>query len=81
MNACFLQGTEVQKVFVNDEQLIMFDGISPGSLVTAEFEIRVGQKTYISIISVNPAVTIISDTDTNTAELPGNMDAKKVKSA
>lgn len=60
MNACFLQGTEVQKVFIQEKDLSMFSGIDTGVPVNVEFDIRVGQKTYVSVVSINPVASVNS---------------------
>ncbi len=53
-NAVFLQGTDTQKVFLDgaSEGLIISAGIQPMDSVQVELEIRIGQKTYISLSGV-----------------------------
>ncbi len=56
MNACFLQGTEVLKVFINEQSLPVLVGVDSETTVDVELDIRVGQKTYISIVSLVPVL-------------------------
>lgn len=53
-SGCFLQGTDVQKVFLSDATEKLLDGIMPGSAVAVELDIKTGQKTFVSLVSVAP---------------------------
>lgn len=52
-SACFLQGTDVQKVFLSAETEKLLDPIAFGSTVIAELEIKTGDKCFISLVSVD----------------------------
>lgn len=51
-SACFLQGTDVQKVFLNTASEKLLDSILPGTAVKVEMDIKTGQNTFVSLVSV-----------------------------
>lgn len=53
-SAILLQGAEVTKVFLSDGQDVLFEGLTKMDETEVELDIRIGQKTYVSIISVIP---------------------------
>lgn len=52
-NACFLQGTDVQKSFATDEQVKSLEAVPIGQIVDVEFDIRVNaNSTFVNMVSV-----------------------------
>lgn len=60
-SACFLQGTDVQKVFINTESEKLLQGVTVNDLVTVELDIRTGQNTFVSLVSVIPVNSVSND--------------------
>lgn len=63
-SACFLQGTDVQKVFLNDNSEKLLKDIVVGHAISVELDIKTGQNTFVSLLSVVP---IDSDNKAKTA--------------
>lgn len=53
---CLLQGTDVTKVFLKPEDLVKINGLIPMENVNVELEIKVGNKTFISLNDIKKAV-------------------------
>lgn len=48
-SACFLQNTDVQKVFLTDDGLKLVESIPLNAPVDVEFDIRLGQKSFACV--------------------------------
>ncbi len=53
-SANLLQGSEVTKVFLSDGQEQLFSGLNKMDEIECDLDIKIGQKTYVSILSVIP---------------------------
>lgn len=53
-SACFLQGTDVQKIFLNAQSENLVAGVNAGTPVNVEMDIKTGQNTFVSLVSVRP---------------------------
>lgn len=51
-SGCFLQGTDTLKVFLTDESELLLNGVQPMENLECELDIRIGQKTFISLSAV-----------------------------
>lgn len=59
-SAALMQGTEVTKIFLKPEDVQYFNGINRMESVYAELDIKIGQKTYISLVSVKKATAKVA---------------------
>lgn len=53
-SACLLQGTDVQKVFLDATSENLLVNVPVGSICDVELDIRTGQNTFVSLLSVVP---------------------------
>ncbi|WP_313134321.1 hypothetical protein [Anaerocolumna sp.] len=51
-NACFLQGTDTLKVFLNEESEVLLAKIQNMETIDCVFDLKIGQKTYVSLTAV-----------------------------
>jgi hypothetical protein len=51
-NVSLLQGTDVVKVFLDDNSLQLFTGLKKMEKIDCELNISIGQKTYVNVIDV-----------------------------
>jgi hypothetical protein len=71
-SACFLQGTDVQKVFINAESEKLLHGVSVNIPVNIELDIRTGQNTFVSLLSVSPVISVPNNPIPIDSENSGN---------
>ena len=58
-NANLLQGTDILKVFLQENQLVLFSGLEKMDKIDVELDIRTGKNTtYINIVSVIPCKSV-----------------------
>ncbi len=53
-SANLLQGTDVIKVFLQENQEIMFSGLTKMDEIEVEINVQIREKTYLTILSVMP---------------------------
>ncbi|SHJ46430.1 hypothetical protein SAMN02745136_00092 [Anaerocolumna jejuensis DSM 15929] len=66
-SACFLQGTDVQKIFLNEDSGNLLYNIPVQTPVDVELDIRTGQNTFVSLLSVTPTISSSSADKSKTA--------------
>lgn len=55
-----LQGTDVTKVFLQDADIPKIDGLNHMENVECSLDIKVGQKTYISLVEIKKATAKVA---------------------
>ena len=76
-SACFLQGTDLQKVFLNDDNKHFVKDIPDNTPVIVEFDVKGGKDVFISLLSVNPVAVSEQKFDESSEQKPADLPKQK----